>query len=121
MEQPAGKACGHHPDLLCGCGLFEDTSDPAAAMKAILDTPAQPATVAKPESWMVCEVCGAGPFLEHHNRFMHWYDSAHLTYRIVDPPEDGLERSWDVMQYPHIMAALARREEQRRFDMAEPL
>ena len=69
--------------------------------------------------WMICETCGAGPFLEKGERFLHWYDYAHLTYRIVDPPEDGVERPYDAPA-AWWTAALEARAAQHAFDMAEP-
>jgi hypothetical protein len=48
------------------------------------------------EEWFVCaeEDCGAGPFRDK-NRFMHWYDNAHLSYYLVSAPEDCVDRDWD--------------------------
>jgi hypothetical protein len=27
-EGAGGKSCGHHPDLICGCGVFPDPTNP---------------------------------------------------------------------------------------------
>lgn len=45
------------------------------------------------DQWFVCTDCEAGPFQEKF-RFMHWYDNAHLSYKLVDAPADGIEQPW---------------------------